>query len=122
MDRRQTLFAAGLLGATAVLLGAFGAHGLKGHVEPALLTTWKTAAGYHLTHSVALAAIASDRGGVAPKLLITGVTIFSGSLYLLVLTGIAWLGAITPLGGLCLIAGWLALAWQHRPGQPPWAT
>ncbi len=120
MDRERTLFVAALLGALAVTLGAFGAHGLRDHVDPAALVTWKTAASYHLAHAVVLAAIASDRHALPAKLMAIGVVLFSGSLYALVLSGVGWLGAVTPLGGLCLIAGWCALAWAHRPGRPPW--
>jgi uncharacterized membrane protein YgdD (TMEM256/DUF423 family) len=122
MDRDRILLLAALLGASAVALGAFGAHGLKGHVDAAGLATWKTAAGYHLAHAVALAAIAEERHALAAKAFTAGVLLFSGSLYLLVLTGVGWLGAITPLGGLFLIGGWLALAWAHRPGRPPWSA
>ena len=93
----------------AVALGAFGAHSLK-----TLLTAndtfeiWKTAVLYHLAHGVALVALAlhgaTNRG--ACYLLVAGVVIFSGSLYLLALTNVRWLGAITPIGGLCFLAGW----------------
>lgn len=110
------MFVAGLLGALAVALGAFGAHGLEGRVSADALETWRTAATYHLVHSVALAAMAGERSGLAARLLTIGVVIFSGSLYALVLSGQTWLGAVTPLGGLALIAGWSALAWAHRPG------
>ncbi len=111
----------GLSGALAVMLGAFGAHALRGSVEPALLETWRTAAHYHLLHSVVLIAIgAHPRGtGWATGLIATGIALFSGSLYLLVLTGQRWLGAVTPLGGVCLIAGWLTLAWFSR-GRAIW--
>ena len=105
---------AGLMGAAAVALGAFGAHGLKGVVTDAhLLEVWDTGARYHLAHAVALAAVAGR--GASPwvaRLWLTGVALFSGSLYAMTLTGVLWLGAITPLGGACLIAGWLTLAWR----------
>lgn len=93
----------------AVALGAFGAHSWKGILEAnGTLEAWKTAVLYHLTHGIALMALAlhgtANRG--ASYLLLAGVVLFSGSLYLLALTNIRWLGAITPLGGLCFLAGW----------------
>jgi uncharacterized membrane protein YgdD (TMEM256/DUF423 family) len=111
-----------LLGGTAVLLGAFGAHGLERSVDdPALLQTWRTAAHYQLVHAVVLLACACHprKPVLAPRLITAGVLVFSGSLYALVLTGVRALGAITPIGGLLLIAGWLALAFASRP-LPPW--
>ncbi len=96
----------------AVALGAFGAHSLKGLLEAnGTLEVWKTAVLYHLAHAVALVALAlhggTNRG--AFLLLVAGIAIFSGSLYLLAVTNVRWLGAITPLGGLCFLAGWLWL-------------
>mmetsp|Transcript_22401 Transcript_22401/g.56007 ORF Transcript_22401/g.56007 Transcript_22401/m.56007 type:complete len:119 (-) Transcript_22401:82-438(-) len=107
----------GAMGALAVCLGAFGAHGLKGKVDPALIKTWETAAHYHLIHSAALLALTTAAPGVlskralktAPPLLLAGTIVFSGSLYALVLTGQKKLGAVTPIGGLMLVAGWAAL-------------
>lgn len=103
---------AAILGALAVAAGAFGAHALEGRVTPDRLDTWHTAATYHLLHAVALLAL-----GLAPAprrltsmLFVCGILIFSGSLYTLVLLDMPILGAITPLGGLCFIAGWLSLA------------
>lgn len=97
-------------GAAAVALGAFGAHGLQKRVnDPKLLATWSTAASYHLVHSVALLVASSQRSRVPGALFAAGIGLFSGSLYLLVLTGERRLGAVTPLGGLCFIGGWLAL-------------
>lgn len=97
---------AGVLGFTGVALGAFGAHGLKNilaaHDTAAI---WQTAVLYHLLHAVA-ALWASDRRPAAVLLWTAGVAVFSGSLYLLAVTNIRWLGAITPLGGLLLLAGW----------------
>ena len=93
----------------AVALGAFGAHSLKGILSANdTLEIWKTAVLYHLAHAIALLALAlqgaQNRGAFI--LLVAGVVIFSGSLYLLALTNVRWLGAITPLGGLCFLAGW----------------
>lgn len=96
----------------AVALGAFGAHSLKGVLAAnGTLEVWKTAVLYHLAHGIALLALALhgavNRG--ACFLFVAGVALFSGSLYLLALTNIRWLGAITPLGGLCFLAGWIWL-------------
>lgn len=102
-------------GAAAVGFGAFGAHALGSTIEPKLLKTWETAAHYHLLHSAVILAAAQSNKGVAAAFFTAGVTIFSGSLYALVLTGQRKLGAITPIGGLCLITGWLALIpWQQQ--------
>ena len=103
---------AGIAGASAVALGAFGAHGLEGRVEPELIEIWETGARYHLAHAVVLLVLATvpERGRYAVPLFCAGLLLFSGSLYLMTLTGVRMLGAITPLGGLCLIAGWIAVA------------
>lgn len=108
---------AGVSGALGVGLGAFGAHGLKRVVtDPHLLEVWDTAARYHLIHAVALGLVAAHprAPSAAGGLFVAGTLIFSGSLYLMTLTDQRWLGAITPIGGLCLIAGWLALAFSAR--------
>jgi len=118
-----------LLGAAAVAIGAFGAHGLKSRVSPEHLIVFETAARYHLIHALALVAVAwaSDRlpGSAAAQvsgwLFLCGIGLFSGSLYLLVLSGARWLGAVTPLGGVALIGGWIALAiaaFTARPTAP----
>ena len=108
-------FISALSGSTAVLLGAFGAHGLKSlKVEPSLLATWATASQYHLIHSVALlyvSRIQTPAGVLSTRLFASGTALFSGSLYLLVLTGIKPLGAITPIGGLVLACAWASVAW-----------
>lgn len=93
----------------AVALGAFGAHGLKATLEAnGTLDAWNKAVLYHLAHAIALLALAlhgaQNRGAL--YLLVAGVAIFSGSLYVLAITNIRWLGAITPIGGLCFLAGW----------------
>ena len=106
----------GVVGALGVALGAFGAHGLKNAVsDPSLLDTWETAARYHLIHALALGLVAMHP--TQPKwaggLFVAGLVFFSGSLYTLVLTEQRWLGAITPIGGVCFIAGWLVLAFAR---------
>ena len=101
------------MGSLAVALGAFGAHALKGILERNQTgEIWKTAAFYHFIHAVMLFILADRkpflRGAWVGFLI--GILIFSGSLYLLALTNYKWLGAITPLGGICFLAGWLWLA------------
>lgn len=106
---------ASISGTLAVVLGAFGAHGLRARVTAEQLASWNTATQYHLLHSVALLALAlyaaqSGREIRLPASLWTlGMLLFCGSIYLLVLTSQRWLGPITPVGGLLLIGGWLAL-------------
>lgn len=107
-----------LLGVAA---GAFGAHGLRARLSADMLAVWETAARYQLYHALALLAVAlaaarwpAAAWGAAGWLFAAGILVFSGSLYLLALTGVRWLGAITPLGGLCFLAGWAALAWAGR--------
>ena len=118
---RWPLLAASLLGATGVMAGAFGAHGLASRVSPERLEVWQTAATYQLFHSIALLALAlsilhaSNFTKTSTALWVCrswlmGVIIFSGSLYGLVLSGITWLGAITPIGGTLLIVGWALLS------------
>ena len=100
-----------------VLLGAFGAHALRERLTPDMLVVYETGVRYHLTHALGLLAVAWAAShwpnawtASAGWLFVAGIAIFSGSLYLLAVTGVRWLGAITPIGGLCLIAGWVALA------------
>ena len=116
MDR--TFAAAGAISALiAIAAGAFGAHGLRARLTPDLLAVFETAARYQMYHALALLAVAwaSSRWPVgsvraAGWLFIAGTIVFSGSLYVLSLTGQRWLGAITPIGGVLFLAGWLALA------------
>jgi len=108
------IVAAALFGLTAVAAGAFGAHGLRARVSPEQVASWQTGAHYQLLHAVVLLALAlhgaGGRGiGLAPWLFAAGMTLFSGSIYALVLGGPRWLGPVTPLGGLLLMAGWLSL-------------
>jgi uncharacterized membrane protein YgdD (TMEM256/DUF423 family) len=103
-----------LFGFLGVAAGAFGAHALRGRVPPDLLAVFETAARYQMYHALALLAasrVAARGGGTAAGwLFAAGIVVFSGSLYLLALTGIRWLGAVTPIGGLAFMAGWLLLA------------
>jgi uncharacterized membrane protein YgdD (TMEM256/DUF423 family) len=111
---------ASIAGATGVVLGAFGAHALETRLSPSQLASWQTAVQYHLLHAVvllvlALFAVWSGRSVRVPASLFSlGVVFFSGSIYCMVLGGPRWLGPITPIGGMCLIAGWISLAWLSR--------
>lgn len=110
----------GVAGATAVLLGAFGAHGLKTAVsDPHLLEVWDTGARYHLAHAAAIGLVAAHprRPALAGAAFVLGTVLFSGSLYTMALTGVRALGAVTPLGGVSFIAGWVALV--LTPPEPP---
>jgi uncharacterized membrane protein YgdD (TMEM256/DUF423 family) len=121
MDRpTRTLVALGALaGALGVAAGAFGAHALADAVPPERLATFRTGATYHLAHALAavLAGLAAAHGLGRPAraagwLFLAGVVLFAGSLYALVLFDLPVLGAVAPLGGVALIAGWLALAFS----------
>jgi uncharacterized membrane protein YgdD (TMEM256/DUF423 family) len=109
---------AGLLGFVAVAFGAFGAHALKTRLSPEMLAIWKTANEYHFYHALALLLVGvltrqspTVNFGVPAACFLAGTLVFSGSLYVLALTGMRWLGAITPIGGLLFLAGWAWLAW-----------
>jgi uncharacterized membrane protein YgdD (TMEM256/DUF423 family) len=106
--------------ALAVLLGAFGAHGLRGRLDAYLMSVYEKAVFYHFIHALGMLIVAAMRGaGLIDKsaesrvcgLLLIGVTVFSGSLYALAVTGYMTLGAITPIGGVSFVAAWLLLAW-----------
>jgi uncharacterized membrane protein YgdD (TMEM256/DUF423 family) len=117
---RALVGVAGLLGLTAVGLGAFGAHGLRGRIDPPMMEIYRTGALYHLVHAAAALAVALGaerlrRAGLILTLLTMGVVIFSGSLYLLAVTGVAQLGAVTPVGGVCLLAAWALVALEALP-------
>ena len=106
-----------------VALGAFGAHALRGMLSPADLATFETGVRYQMYHALALLGVAwaaSRWAGPAVStagwLFVAGILVFSGSLYVLVLSGQRWLGAVTPLGGLCFLAGWAFLAWGALKG------
>jgi uncharacterized membrane protein YgdD (TMEM256/DUF423 family) len=109
------LVIAAVAGASGVALGAFGAHGLRSRLDEAALAIWHTAVLYHLIHALALLALvlfgrATGKSVTLPaQLFAIGIVLFSGSLYLLALTGSRWLGPVTPLGGVAFLAGWLSL-------------
>ena len=102
----------------AVALGAFGAHGLQNKLTEQMLATYETGVKYHMMHALGLILIGIISRYTSGSVLINwsgwlicaGIVLFSGSLYVLSISGIRWLGAITPLGGLCFLAGWLLLA------------
>ncbi len=113
---RWPLALAAVFGATGVLAGAFGAHSLRDLVTPDRLVVWQTAAQYQLLHAVVLLALSAwlifkptTLRHWALRCFVVGIGLFSGSLYLLVLTDLRWLGAITPVGGVALILGWSML-------------
>lgn len=106
-----------------VAAGAFGAHGLRERLTPEMLAVWETAVRYQLYHALALLAVAwavtrwpSAATTAAGWLFLAGTLLFSGSLYLLSLSGVRWLGAITPIGGVAFIAGWACLVWAAFKG------
>ena len=115
----RLFFGVGCVSASiAVVLGAFGAHALRDRIVPDMLGVFEIGVRYQMYHALALLAVGLAVGRwpapaitVAGWLFIAGTLVFSGSLYVLALTGARWLGAVTPLGGVAFIAGWLALAW-----------
>ena len=115
-----------LSGFLGVALGAFGAHGLKARVSPEMLTVWQTGVQYHLVHALALLLIGilcqllpeASLARSAGWMMLIGTLLFSGSLYVMVLSGVRALGMITPLGGVAFLIGWLLLAlaaWRQAP-------
>ncbi|KXS37408.1 MAG: hypothetical protein AWU55_2410 [Halomonadaceae bacterium T82-2] len=124
MRHRAAWITVALSGFVMVAAGAFGAHGLRDHITPRLFDTFETGVRYQAWHTLAMLAVLVWRAhtpqpgqGWALRLWGAGIVLFSGSLYLLVLTGTPALGVITPIGGVLLMAGWLALAvgaWRAR--------
>jgi uncharacterized membrane protein YgdD (TMEM256/DUF423 family) len=120
----RTFFVAGaLLALMGVAAGAFGAHALGARLPAERLVTYDIAVRYQMFHALALLAVAwaatrwpNPQTWVAGWLFIAGILIFAGTLYLLALGGPRWLGAVTPLGGLCFLAGWALLAWSAWRG------
>jgi uncharacterized membrane protein YgdD (TMEM256/DUF423 family) len=118
MTARTCLVASAIALALAVMLGAFGAHALRARLTADMLSVYQTAVQYHAWHALGLLGIGilmlqwPDSSGLrwSAALLLAGVIVFCGSLYGLALTGVRWLGAVTPVGGLAFIAGWIVLA------------
>ncbi len=114
----RVLVLAAINGFLVVLLGAFGAHGLETFLSPARIETWQTGVQYHMFHTLALlgTGLLIEHGGRAKilygsaQMFLAGNILFSGSLYLLAVTGTGWLGMITPAGGLAYLGGWWLLA------------
>lgn len=116
---RTFLVSGSLLAGLAVACGAFGAHTLKGFLDAPMLAIFETAVRYQMYHALALCIVDLAVGrSSAPGLatagwcFLAGIALFSGSLYLMALSGTRWVGVLTPLGGLSLMAGWSLLAWQ----------
>lgn len=123
-DRQLTMLAA-LNMIAAVGAGAFGAHGLKRMLTPDLLAVWQTGVLYHLIHALGLFVVAllgarfgSTLLSTAGLVMFAGIVLFSGSLYLLALTGTRWLGAVTPLGGVAFLVAWALVAWAAWRTSP----
>ncbi len=124
MDR--LFFALGAVsGFIGVGLGAFAAHGLKERLDPPMLSAFEVGVRYQMYHALALLGVAwavtkwpGTPAVAAGWLFVAGTLIFSGSLYVLALSGIRWLGAVTPIGGLAFLAGWLCLVWAACKGDP----
>ncbi len=116
MTSRWAMTIGALLAGVAVALGAFGAHALRARLEPRDLEIFETAVRYQMYHALALLAVGwlisreAPGAGAAAWSFIVGMALFSGSLYLMVATGQRWLGAVTPLGGVAFLVGWLLLA------------
>jgi uncharacterized membrane protein YgdD (TMEM256/DUF423 family) len=113
-NERLPLLAGCVLAALGVLLGAFGAHGLRAVLTPEALGWWQTGVQYQMWHAIGLVAIGAARlpgTRCSVWLLALGTLVFAGSLYVMALTGQRWLGMVTPAGGVLMIAGWLVLGW-----------
>ena len=110
---------AGITGASAVLLGAFGAHALRGVLDPAHRELWHTAVEYHAWHALALVLAIGSGAGRARRCAIAafalGILLFAGSLYALALGAPRWVGIATPFGGVAFVVGWIALGLSLRP-------
>lgn len=131
---RRFAIAGAVFALLAVAAGAFGAHALRARLGPELLAVFETGARYQMYHALALFAAAivlerwPSRAGIAAGIAFSaGILLFSGSLYLLALTGARWLGAVTPFGGFAFLAGWACLVWcaargrkslNEKPGRP----
>ncbi|MFO0590403.1 MAG: DUF423 domain-containing protein [Polyangiaceae bacterium] len=120
---RTALIVSGIVGFSAVALGAFGAHGVKSKLAgkpdaEQRMAWWQTGSQYHLAHAIAIGLCAlrpdpvHEGPAVAIWLFLLGIVLFSGSLYTMTITNIRKLGAVTPLGGVAFLAGWIVLAWN----------
>lgn len=115
MSNRFALLSGSLLAALGVSLGAFAAHGLRGSLGAVELAWWSTAVDYQMWHALGLIGLGASRDArlsVPAVFLASGTVVFAGSLYVMALTGARWLGMITPLGGVLMVAGWLLVAWR----------
>ena len=118
---------AGINGFMAVSIGAFAAHTLRDRLSPELLNTFQTGVQYHMYHALGMFGIglmmlnfpSSTLLRISAYLMMAGIVLFSGSLYLLSITGTRWLGAITPLGGLCFLTAWMLIVWFATRQQFP---
>ncbi|HCP79498.1 MAG TPA: DUF423 domain-containing protein [Pusillimonas sp.] len=123
MTERQLVILGALMMLIGVGAGAFGAHGLKRVLSADMLAIWQTAVLYQLVHAlgiILIAALSTRIGGTLPGwsglIMFAGIVLFSGSLYILASSGVKWLGAVTPLGGVAFIVAWALLmiaAWRH---------
>jgi len=125
MMERTFFIIASLLGGLSVAFGAFGAHALRDRLQPSLLANFQTGVTYQFYHALALFVVVlaisrwptGNAAVWAGWLFVVGIVFFSGSLYLMAFTGQRWLGAVTPIGGVAFIAGWLLLAWTAWQGK-----
>jgi uncharacterized membrane protein YgdD (TMEM256/DUF423 family) len=122
MDASRSLCSGALLCGTGVALGALAAHGLKPHLSAEQMDAFQTGVRYQMLHGLALLACAAlgpaRRTALAARAFLAGTLLFSGSLYVLALSGPTWSGAVTPVGGVLMIAGWAALLLQNLPRRP----
>ncbi len=125
MQERHTLATAAISMFIAIACGAFGAHALKQSLSAEMLAIWQTAVHYQMIHGLAMLGLVAlwqrydqKRLGQTALLFLIGTVIFSGSLYLLAFTGIKWLGAITPIGGVAFLGGWIALLFTALASKP----
>jgi len=112
---------AGIFGFLGVALGAFGAHGLKSILTPAMLEVFRTGVMYHLIHAAVITALAVSAGQRFSKTILfmsAGILLFSFSLYIYSTTGIIWLAIITPFGGVSFLVGWVMLIWEGIKTKP----
>ena len=124
---KMIIMLAGVNGFLAVSLGAFAAHLLRDRLSPEMLNAFQTVVQYHMYHALALFGIGvmminfpnTNLLRISAYLMLAGIVLFSGSLYLLSMTGIRWLGAITPLGGLCLLTAWAFIVYFATKQQFP---